>query len=196
MSEAFGKLTVIRVLAGKKNAHRKAECLCACGNERTVRLDRLTRGEVFECSECSMNTARAAGKLKRRRISENESKVRDSFGIYRTNARRKGLPFSLTLNAFRKIVSQPCHYCGSVQSPSGVDRLDNSLGYAEGNTVPCCPKCNYAKRNMSVSEFIEWVTEVYAHLKNSGVLQRDRPVLLQLDEQSDGCRNDNAGGNL
>lgn len=37
-----------------------------------------------------------------------------------------------------------------------------------GNIVPCCSKCNYAKRDMSYNEFIEWARKL-----NEGIIERD-----------------------
>ena len=47
---------------------------------------------------------------------------------------------------------------------NGIDRVDSSKGYTIDNVVPCCSACNYAKHEMSVSEFKEYITRVYNHL--------------------------------
>lgn len=36
---------------------------------------------------------------------------------------------------------------------NGVDRIDNLVGYTDGNCVPCCQSCNIAKNSFSVEEF-------------------------------------------
>ena len=37
---------------------------------------------------------------------------------------------------------------------SGLDRVDNSIGYILENVVPCCVTCNSMKMAMSYNEFI------------------------------------------
>jgi len=46
------------------------------------------------------------------------------------------------------------HAKESIIMVSGVDRLNNDLGYIAGNCVPCCPECNYKKNNYSILEFL------------------------------------------
>lgn len=85
--------------------------------------------------------------------------------------------FTISLERFASKCHEPCHYCGrknqnnlSVKSRgrvggyvvknfryNGLDRVDNSLGYTEENTVPCCAICNRAKNSMSYDEFVEWI---------------------------------------
>jgi hypothetical protein len=59
----------------------------------------------------------------------------------------------------------PCFYCGhsEIYGVNGVDRKDNAVGYTLENSVPCCATCNFAKRQMTVAEFIAWVDRVHAY---------------------------------
>lgn len=56
-----------------------------------------------------------------------------------------------------------CEYCGDVIGPGGhgVDRIDSSKGYMLGNIVTCCKRCNAAKSDMPLSEWIERTTKLY-----------------------------------
>jgi hypothetical protein len=38
---------------------------------------------------------------------------------------------------------------------SGIDRIDSNLGYSRDNCVPCCKRCNLAKRKMSYGDFLD-----------------------------------------
>lgn len=44
---------------------------------------------------------------------------------------------------------------------NGLDRRNNNKGYTHDNIVPCCKPCNYAKRDMNIEEFRNWVRRVY-----------------------------------
>jgi 5-methylcytosine-specific restriction endonuclease McrA len=45
------------------------------------------------------------------------------------------------------MLGKPCHYCNGPTGPTGagLDRVDNSRGYAPDNVVPCCQECNRIK---------------------------------------------------
>ena len=92
---------------------------------------------------------------------------------YKSNAKSRGLRFDLTNDEFKAIASENCFYCGAspeYRTPpkewqsgghwSGVDRIDNSLGYSIDNCVPCCRQCNWAKRDMTQEEFYLWTAKV------------------------------------
>ena len=68
----------------------------------------------------------------------------------------------INLQTFSKIISLPCVYCGDIDSKIGIDRVDNSLGYTEENSAPCCSKCNYMKKDMNFKQFIEHVKKIQA----------------------------------
>lgn len=109
------------------------------------------------------------------------------IGNYRYQAKLRDLEFSLSLEEFEKLVKQPCALCG--QEPNqicttnprprqcrrrsilqqsicytGLDRIDNNIGYRTDNVIPCCRKCNWSKGTGSFEEFKEWVNKVYHHL--------------------------------
>ena len=100
---------------------------------------------------------------------------------YRISAITRGKCFDLTFDQFVNLMEQDCFYCGAkpvvhnyekqymqkVLDPwkhNGIDRVDSSKGYTLDNCVPCCSKCNYAKHEMSVEEFKEYITNVYQKL--------------------------------
>jgi len=49
---------------------------------------------------------------------------------------------------------------GEVTLFNGIDRVNNSAGYTNHNTVPCCKTCNLAKRDSTVEEFENWITQL------------------------------------
>jgi hypothetical protein len=50
---------------------------------------------------------------------------------------------------------------------NGIDRVDNNKGYTIENCVPCCTAVNYAKLDMSYSDFIQLCKEVTQKQINS-----------------------------
>ena len=102
--------------------------------------------------------------------------VNKLFSQYKQSAYRRSLDFRLTKEQIRDIIFINCYYCGT--SPNnlytlsgrvdintsilynGIDRVNNNLGYIEGNVVPCCGRCNRAKV-MTKEEFLDWIKAVY-----------------------------------
>jgi hypothetical protein len=83
------------------------------------------------------------------------------YCVYKAMAKSKRRAFELSVERFAELVSAACEYCGD--KGGGIDRVDNSIGYVDGNVVPCCQMCNLAKKDYSVDEFREWIDRVHAH---------------------------------
>ena len=83
---------------------------------------------------------------------------------YKGKAKMRGRNFDLSLFDFATIIVQPCAYCGKKDGIyNGIDRIDNSKGYVEGNCAPCCAHCNYAKREYPLEEFKEDINRRFTH---------------------------------
>lgn len=72
------------------------------------------------------------------------------------------------------LIFKNCFYCGEPPKNkvfstnrknfievNGIDRIDNDKDYSKENIVTCCKICNYAKRDMTLEDFKQWVTKVY-----------------------------------
>lgn len=108
------------------------------------------------------------------------------FIEYQTNAKNRKHPFELSFDEFNKLITSPCHYCGTEpfvrngghfesrrrkDQPdlytNGIDRLDSSIGYTKENCVPCCKICNIMKGTYSEDFFIEHISKIYNFNKGS-----------------------------
>lgn len=69
------------------------------------------------------------------------------FSSLRAQARAAGRTMGISFEYFVILRSHPCNYCGGSlpESGSGMDRLDNRIGYTLSNTVACCGQCNRDK---------------------------------------------------
>lgn len=80
------------------------------------------------------------------------------YDSYCGRAEKKGLAFELSIEEFEALRRGACRYCRREplgDENFGVDRLDNSTGYAGGNCVTACSECNYMKKALSEQEFLE-----------------------------------------
>ena len=155
IGSTYGRLTVLESARGTKAKAGEAVCRCECGNLRKVRVNKLKRKAVSCCAVCSFKLSWA----KRTRPNARDIKLSDKISQYKQNAKAKNYSFNLTRTEFSEFLFGECSYCG--ETPSfGVDRIDNTVGYEKDNVVSCCSKCNYAKRDMPVSEFLEHISKI------------------------------------
>lgn len=177
--QIFGRLTVIS-LDNVRNKDRKARwvCKCSCGNETILTSSILKRSKTPSCG--CYNSERIIELNKSRKLPNNESGLNNLYYKYKRDAEKRGYEFQLTKEFFNEITQKDCNYCGSSPSSlrsisksqkdgdkycyNGIDRINNDLGYIEGNCTPCCGVCNIAKRSMTLDDFRNWVFRIYNHM--------------------------------
>ncbi len=172
---------------GRKRV-RTWTCQCDCGGVITVPTSRLRRAALgLRMSTRSCGCLRAVPRPPHRRKPPEDVAFNALYSDYRKHARKRGYDFDLSKPAFRDITLQECHYCGDpparvfnhkiaakwntletahadayryTYTYNGVDREDNSLGYVQGNVVPCCWDCNTRKRAETKAAFLAWVHKI------------------------------------
>jgi hypothetical protein len=104
---------------------------------------------------------------------------------YVVNAKIRKIQFALSYESFTQLTAEPCFWCGDPPSQivrirwksngtykeqppwfySGLDRIDNTYGYIEGNCVPCCKTCNAMRSAMSPEDFMKQIRKIAQHMK-------------------------------
>ena len=140
-------------------------CKCDCGTEKAVRGGKLRSGDSQSCG-CV------------RTLPEGAASFNRLLAGWKAAAKRRGYEWQLSREQVHFLTQQPCHYCGVEPRQvtaahgntcnggylyNGFDRVDNGEGYSPENVVPCCMRCNYAKREMSIDEFEDWFRAVHRH---------------------------------
>lgn len=88
----------------------------------------------------------------------------------------------LSLEQFYQLTMSKCYYCRAEPSNrrrdnkektyrtrehdfiyNGLDRIDSNFPHHYDNIVPCCKYCNFAKLNLSISEFNDWIKRLADH---------------------------------
>ena len=166
----YGRLTLIAVAGWGKRGKLLYEVRCSCEKRivKVVAWDSLRRGVTISCGCWNRE------KVRERQIKpDGEAAFIQVFHAYKGRAKNSGLSFFLDKYAFKALVTQPCFYCRSsgtntFRSDSGnfdyngLDRVDSTKGYEPDNVVSCCFKpCNYAKSDMTQSDFFAWVEQVH-----------------------------------
>lgn len=168
IGKVFKYLTVVAYSDFLKGRHHWV-CNCACG-DTVIRSEKgLLNGDTISCG-CHTGKKRVYP-TKKPKQSKYDIFINNLLLRYRRDADKRGYIFDLSRDIFKKVIQEPCTYCGSEPvngnkfKYSGLDRVDSSLGYVESNIVPCCKKCNKAKRNYSVKDFLSKVKHICRHLK-------------------------------
>ena len=143
-----------KILDKKRTGKTDYQFLLFCNTCKTKQWVKRAGGLRRECSGCY-------GKIWKYE-SQKDRVANKSFTNYRYRARKRGYEFSLTRTEFLKIINQSCYWCG-FSGKVGVDRLDNKKGYTTENSVPSCKICNYAKNDMTVQEWEEWINRMIKH---------------------------------
>jgi hypothetical protein len=82
-----------------------------------------------------------------------------AYRIYtvKAGAINRGHIFALDDTTVEAMVVSSCWYCGAAPKIkfNGIDRKDNMVGYVTDNCVPCCATCNYMKKCLDPTTFVE-----------------------------------------
>lgn len=160
--QKFGKLTVIS-RGPNYGSSARFRCKCDCGNETLTFSRALRNGNTTSCG-CNHT------------LPKGDSAKNIVFSGYKEQAKRRGITFTLTLREVVSICELPCSYCGSnpsqkvvgVRTPcangdfvhNGIDRVDNSKGYENGNVVSCCKTCNFMKSTLEKEAFLDHIKKI------------------------------------
>jgi hypothetical protein len=170
--EKIGRFTILSRF--KSNEwHTRSLAQCECGKIKIVINHELRNGQVQSCG-CLQKERM----MKANRKAVGHSGIVAVYGTYKKAAKDRGYEFKISKEYFTETTKKDCFYCGD--SPSmkrndsakdggfvlhnGIDRVDNNIGYIEGNCVPCCKVCNRAKGTLTSDEFKEWTKRLYNRL--------------------------------
>ena len=172
----FGNLTVTSRAGDRPKGSVRWNCKCTCGRQTVTRTVKLTHGITTQCQSCNRrgNTDR--------RLAPGEYGFNNHYRSLQRGAEKRGIKFSLTRDQVKAINKQNCYYCGLPPSQiyhgtrsktvtpagrvhaaytyTGVDRVNNDLGYEPNNVRPCCKMCNWMKSNLSYDAFIAHITRI------------------------------------
>lgn len=143
---------------------------CDCGNIKEVRGSEAALGKIKSCGNCRYHTdmlsTAAADGAKLRGWTK---AVKLQHLRYIKSAVKRGIEWRLSPEEFLKIIKRDCNYCHAEPRiyegkfskggrtvktlMNGIDRINSSLGYVDGNVVPCCGTCNKMKMAMDESAF-------------------------------------------
>ena len=119
-----------------------------CSKEKQIRFFNIARNT---CRSCSKKEYKDWSK---RYYCNHKQTVDYKYLRLKTGSKQRNIYLDITKEQFIDIISNKCEYCGD-NNRIGLDRIDSLMGYTLDNIVPCCYRCNVAKNNMEVEEFIK-----------------------------------------
>ncbi len=172
VGEKFNFLTILEIVApGDGYRYYRYRCLCDCGNTAISCAKSVRQGKTKSCGCLKKKNTILMGKSNRLQTGNSIENI--IIDRYKYSARVANREFTLTKEECQSLLRDNCHYCSKEPckvtktahvgdySANGIDRVDNTKGYIQGNVVTCCKRCNAAKMDMSVEEFKQLITNIY-----------------------------------
>ena len=91
------------------------------------------------------------------------SSLKGRWQMYKSNAKKRNIPFNMSIEDFNELWQKDCNYCGSEIKYIGVDRVDSSKPYELDNVVPCCSRCNEMKMAETKEDWIKQMKQILKH---------------------------------
>lgn len=157
----------------KKHSLEPGTKVCArCGEVKE--LEEFHRNKVLKDGRNSYCKVCDSRLTKEYHSRSPEDRLKMSLNTARGTARRKGLPFEVTIDQMVNMWEAQdgrCFYTrvpmtfGGSNTPESVsiDRVDSSKGYVVDNIVLCGTYVNRMKNEFSVEEFVHWCRLVVEH---------------------------------
>jgi hypothetical protein len=167
--QKFNSLTILKHLGKDNERNQIYLAKCDCGAEINAQGSDIKTGKIKTCG---------CGRFRASQIKYLEDPdfvyEKSLYRAYEHGAMGRDYEFKLTLEQFTKLINDNCYYCGIVPSNvhqhskrrkceeynepylySGIDRVNNDVGYIPENCVSCCKACNIAKHLMTQEAFID-----------------------------------------
>lgn len=141
---------------------------CSCGSYLEARLNNVVYGKTSSC-----------GCVKTEYITRTYSKTSLDKAVTKIMIGMRRKKVDVSREYVKSLIVKRCSYCGDEGSNymktkegvfkfNGVDRVDSTKGYEEGNCVTCCKTCNIMKSTLSVEEFYNHINKIISYNGEDG----------------------------
>lgn len=195
VGEKNGELELINFLGFKENNKKLGKmnralylAKCNCGNDFEIVYDQFKRGDKISC-----------GCRRGAKFGLSSKTLGNHYSNYKKGAKQRKYSFDLTIEEFKDLVTDKCAYCG--ENPvlnlktidkekcyvfNGIDRVNSNFGYSVDNCVSCCSKCNYAKRSMTIKEFLAWLKQAARYVLDNEFIKNEKTDVFNTPYNPDG----------
>jgi hypothetical protein len=172
IGKRFSRSIVIECLGNEEHGYKWWGLQCDCGTKFAARSRELAKGHTQSCGCLQKEIAALNGGSNR--LAFGEASMNELFASYIKSSTGRNYEWGLSKEEFKKLVTGNCVYCGILPNKerkpnkgvyggfmyTGIDRIDNNIGYIKGNVVSCCWDCNRAKGSLTVEEFLAWIKRI------------------------------------
>lgn len=93
------------------------------------------------------------------------------FNAAQNAAKKRNKSFTISLEEYSNIISKPCYYCNNKlgdqsTTGSGLDRMNNLIGYELENIISCCWTCNKIKNDSLTCEETKAAVEAVLKIRS------------------------------
>lgn len=156
-----------------KNKRKYLVVQCSCGYIGERRKDWVLSERSSKCKSCSAKDT--AKKSFETNSFFNKSHLglgllsRTKFGTYKFGAKRRNIPFEITIQDAWNVWTGKCALSGIALefNEASLDRIDSSVGYIVGNIQWVHIDINYMKQSLPEHVFIKWCSLVHANQQPS-----------------------------
>ncbi len=157
----LGSLVVLRPIVERhEHGGRQWLVACDCGAEKI-----LSTNAFGSNRSCGCQSPKHPNYIRKEITGTVYADLRDK------HRNRTGSEAGLiSIQTCRSLIMMACHYCGAPPSNTrkgmcyqGIDRIDNSRGYIDGNCIPCCQMCNFFKHKHGQDVFLNHVRAIAVH---------------------------------
>lgn len=173
----FGRLEPLSLAARRESdSYTRWVCKCSCGKILEVRTSHLTSGNTRSCG-CYKEElfVKNITPFHFERAPAGETAKRRIFDSYVASAKKRDFVWGITYERFCELISPPavCYICGRAEYRMtyrgqqtgvlfiGIDRMDPTQGYVEGNIASCCWQCNDMKGALGFTPFMRHIKLLY-----------------------------------
>ena len=155
--QKFNSLTVIHRAKGLgKNNYSAWECQCDCGKIKIIRAAHLKAGRIKSCGCKNRTSSKKFGEI-----------TGSHWSIIRHNAKKRNLEFTITIEYIWDLFLKQNRKCvlsglnitfnkSQKKNAASLDRIDNSMGYIEGNVQWLHKDINKIKNIFNQTDFINY----------------------------------------
>ena len=130
--------------------------------EKSEKRQAYQKSEKRKTRNNELRRLRRSTKEGKEKQKEYKQSASGRFRDIRYNSKKRGIDFQITLEEFTDLYyEKQCAYCGDVAR--GIDRIDGSGHYIVENCAPCCSTCNDLKGILSIKEFDEKISKIFAY---------------------------------
>lgn len=165
-----------------KRSYFKCKCN-RCGSITVVRADRFGKGKYIpkSCSNCINDLQKEIADKKYKKDRPDRYRIMS----IKSNAKSRHYNIELTDEEIKKLLHQPCYYCGEDYA-NGIDRVDSNKNYTKDNCVSCCFICNRMKNKYSLNTFLDKVEKIHNRFHNEGSTTISKESTLQANGSGNG----------